>query len=208
MTFSQEEIQVNYISPSDKGALFAGSHARQLTVVGDKAYGLWTGYATLKPDTVSTALDIITPSQQRGVANKERLRLPRKAIITSLAFRPIDDITLGVAGGYLKLSYSLANDGGGADGSQSVYSTDTATALLRAKAPAYRLDFPFSTAAEVPVTTPTRWRIFATDASGLVSTTMRAEKKTKILAAIGFYLPYLFPSEGDVGYAAPDDLDN
>lgn len=210
MTFTSnlEPVLVKYISPSDKGFLFAGSHARQAVVVGDKGFALWTGYALVKPGVTAMALDIVTPSQQRGVANVPSMRLPAKAIITSLAFMPLDDIELGVAGGFLKLSYSLANDGGGGLGSQSVYSDATPIAILRKKEKSYRVDFPLSTAAEVPTGMVTRWRIFATDASGLVGSTMKAAKKTKILASIGFYVPYIFPSEGEVGFSAPENEDN
>lgn len=198
------DVEVTYISPADRGNIHLGSFNRQLTVLGDKAFGYWCGYGELNPGILQASLNVITPSQQRGIENKKILRLPKKAFITSVAFQPLGDITLSAAGGFLKFSHSLTEDGVDLL-SQNVFSDPAVGTLLAKPEESFLKDFPFS-AAKINSLLISTWRIYATDASGIAAATMSVRKKTKVLAAIGFYVPAPFPSEGEVGFAAPEEV--
>lgn len=207
MVQSAPLVPFNFIAPADKGYMFTGSHSRQITCLGDKCWGYWTGYAEVLPNVLSTELNIITPSQQRGIANRPALELPVGAVLTSLAFQPLGDLQLGTAGGLLKMSFSLGSDGPIANAaSQNVASTPAQGTTLAKLALPYKKVFPLRAATANASTSPTVWRIYATDAAGTAQSSVMATKRTKILCALGFYLQAPFPTEGDVGYAPPEDI--
>lgn len=207
MVRSAPLVPFNFIAPADKGYMFTGSHSRQITCLGDKCWGYWTGYAEVLPGVLSTELNIITPSQQRGIANRPALELPVGAIITSLAFQPLGDLQLGTAGGLLKMGFTLTGDGPIAQpASQNVASAPAqGTTLVKPEVP-YKKVFPLRSAAANPSLSPSVWKIYATDSAGTAASSVMADKKTKILCAIGFHVSAPFPTEGDVGYAPPEDI--
>jgi hypothetical protein len=198
-------VPFNFIAPADKGYMFTGSYSRQITCLGDKCWAYWTGYALVLPDTLSSELNIITPSQQRGLANRHALELPSGARITSLAFQPLGDLELGSPGGLLKFGSSLAEPVTGANVQNVVSTPADGTTLAKPEVP-FKKVLPLTPIAANISPTPTIWKIYPTDASGTAPSTVMATKKTKILAAIGFYVQCPFPTEGDVGYAPPEDI--
>ena len=196
-------VGINEIATCDKLSETHGSYKRQGVLVGDKVFCRWAGYALVQPGVMATELNIVVPSQQRGMANLEYLQTPEGACITSLGIQPLGDLTLAAPTGKLKFTFS---SGLATEGPQWFVETDAAVGgvLSMPTQPMMSHTYLFDATSQVAVAST--WKIFATDGVAGPSTgasTVTAGEETKVLVSIGFYVPAGFPTEDDIGYSAP-----
>jgi hypothetical protein len=190
-------MAVRIIAPSDRGSNLNGSYAREVIRLGTRLHGVWRGYATVKAGVLAANLDIIVPSQQRGVADTATFVLDANTRIESIGFAPRGILTLGAATGKLKLAATL-----GAATAGIFVESAAAAANSLAIATAQTINNPSVTIGGSDLT----FKIFATDGGAggaAAASTVTATKDTIIDVEIGFWLPAPFPTRLQVGTSAP-----
>ena len=176
-----------------------GTYNRTLMYLAGVEHGDWCGYALVNPGANYSSLDVIVPSQQRGKSDTTGLIIPAGSLIRSVGFRTLGNLTLGASSGKLKLATALA----AATGTLYVESAAAASNTLAAQATAVE------TQNVTPVTvggSDVTYKLFATDGAAGASaaaSTVSATKLTKILVRVSFIKFGAFPTEDEVGYAAP-----
>lgn len=205
-------VQVMPLSPSDFGARMKESYSRGGVLIGDKLHCRWMGYAELKPGLQATELDIITPSMMKTQPDVPAMLLPQGAVITSIGFRPQENLILGNATGRVKVASALADGiGPAATDGYNAYSPAAVGGVVTRPSPTdtniyFNKTFTLFGSAGVMLPAITRYKIYATDSTGQAATTMSCLKACKILFAVGFYCQGPWPTELTVGksfYTAP-----
>ena len=197
-------VNVLPLSPSDFGARAKESYSRGGTLLGDKMFCRWTGYASLATALMATELDIVTPSQMKTQPDVPAMIVPARAIITSLSIRATENLTLGNATGRIKASFALADAiGPAATDGYNVYSPAAVGGVLTRPDPKgdvwWTKNFTLFGSAGLQIASDIRMKIYATDSTGQAATTMSALKPAKILFCIGFYVPGPNPTELGIG---------
>lgn len=192
-------MTVRPISPSDTGASVNGSFSRQVIKGGKCQVGLWRGYATVKAGVSYASLNILIPAQQKGVTDTASLVIDANSRIQSVSMRPLGALTLGTSTGKLKFAATLT----AATAALYVESAAASSGVLAVAAAVETINGPLGTTVGSSDVT---YKIFATDgvaAGSAAASTVTASVDTKILVEIGFWIPATFPTELEVGKAAP-----
>lgn len=176
-----------------------GSFARMGQDCGGRMFCDWNGYALIPSGSTLAAASIISPRQERGT-NATELIIPAGAKIFYLGIQTLGDLTIGAATGRLKLADTVAQ---ATAGSFAVTGAAVGGTLAKMANPV----FIANDEADMPViAADTTFKIFADTGANAASTvTSAGTDPVKVLAAIRFYLPAPFPTEGEVGEGAPED---
>jgi hypothetical protein len=195
-------MAVRKISPADKKSDQTGSFSREALEVGGLYFGSWRGYALVKAGVTAANLDIIIPSEQRGIPNTNGLIVDAVSYITSVMIKPAANLTLGAATGKLKFAPTLAN----------------ATAALYAETAAAASNILTGNVVSSQVNAPSAWtsvggsdityKLFATDGAAGASaaaSTVTATVDTNVFVIVNFVKHIVFPNNLEFGVAAPSN---
>lgn len=192
-------MTIKAISTADAKSDQIGSYARVGVQIGGIQYCRWMGFALVQPGSVASVLDVIIPSEQRGLPDTVGLMLPANSLIQSIGIHSQGNLTLGAATGKLKLAPAL----------------NTATTGLMAESPSAVggiLTMPTqpSITRSVPAATigasDTVFRLFATDGgvgAAATASTVSATRETRVLVCIDFINYAPFPRGNEIPPATP-----
>jgi hypothetical protein len=195
-------MAVRKISPADKKSDQTGSFSREVIEIGGLYFGSWRGYALVKAGVTAANLDIIIPSEQRGIANTTGLIVDAASFITSVAIKPAADLTLGAATGKLKFAPTLSN----ATAALYVETAAAASNILTGGNEVSQNNAPsaWTTVGGSDVT----YRLFATDGAAgaaAAASTVTATVDTKVFVIVNFVKHIPFPANLEFGIAAPSN---
>lgn len=97
------------IATSDTRSIQAGGYTEQAVQHGKYLTGFWRGFAVLKAGQVYASVDIVFPSEHRGIPNKTSALIYANTRIQSVGFINRGIITMGAATGKIKLAPTLTN---------------------------------------------------------------------------------------------------
>jgi hypothetical protein len=194
-------MAVRKISPADKKSSQTGSFSREVLEIGGLHFGSWRGYGLIRAGATVSAIDIVIPSEQRGIANTTGLIIDGDSYITSVGLRTLGNITHAVGNGKIKLAPILASP------TQAVYTE--LTAFSNVIAAGFTSVQNNNTATWTSVgSSPVTYRLFATDGAAgaaAAASTVTASVDTKILVMVNFYRHIPFPASTEFGIAAPSN---
>lgn len=182
------------VSTSDFNTRFDLSYSRDGIDMNTYESYRWVGYVDVLPGASYASLDIITPSRQKGKADRPSLIIPGGSFIQQVSFKPLGNLTLAAATGKLKLATAV----------------DAATATLISESAAAvggtltKVDNEYATRNITPVTVGTSdviYKIFATNGATVASTVTTptgATASTRILVMVSFVKFCRFPTEIEI----------
>lgn len=185
-------MPIKAIATSDAKTEQSGSYSRTGVQIGGVQYCRWIGFANVLAGVTASSLDIIIPSQQRGLADTIGLIIDGRSNIQTIGIQPEGVLILGSSTGKLKFASTLASATTGLyveSAAASAGSLAVAPAIIQYNQPPLSIG-----------TNDLTFKLYATDGGAGASagtSTVTAIKDTRVIVTICFtnYTPFPLSNE-------------